>query len=99
MNWRAFEMDYNIGKRIAREEGWEEGKEEGRKEGRKEGECKNLIKQVCKKKARGLTPEDAAEQLESDIEQVMGIYAAIDSAENPDDIDMIFEKYIDSHVT
>lgn len=82
MNWRAFEMDNNIGKRIAREEG------------RKEGECKNLIKQVCKKKARGLTPEDATEQLESDIGQVKSIYAAIDSAENPDDIDMIFEKFI-----
>lgn len=95
MNRRAFEMDYNIGKRIAREEGWEEGKEEGRKE----GECKNLIKQVCKKKVRGLTPEDAAEQLESDIGQVKSIYAAIDSAENPDDIDMIYEKYIDLHVT
>ena len=28
MNWRAYEMDLNIDKRIAREEGREEGREE-----------------------------------------------------------------------
>ena len=62
-------------------------------------ECGTFFRLYQRQSCRGLTPEDAAEQLESDIGQVKSIYAAIDSAENPDDIDMIFEKYIDSHVT
>lgn len=37
MNWRAYEMDVNIAKRKAREEGWKEGQREGQKEGQKEG--------------------------------------------------------------
>ena len=42
MNWRAYEMDLNIDKRIAREEGLEEGREEGRREGREEGRKEGL---------------------------------------------------------
>ena len=37
MNWRAYEMDLSIDKRIAREEGLAEGREEGREEGLAEG--------------------------------------------------------------
>ena len=37
MNWRAYEMDINIDKRIAREEGLEEGRREGREIGLQEG--------------------------------------------------------------
>lgn len=38
MNWRAYEMDVNIAKRKAREEGWKEGQREGWKEGQREGQ-------------------------------------------------------------
>lgn len=116
MNWRAYEMDQNIDKRIAREEGWQEGREEGlqegreegreegwqegreeglqegREEGRQEGEYKQLIRQVCKKKEKGISPEDAADQLESDTDQIRRIYDVIDSVGVSGDLDAIYRE-------
>ena len=89
MNWRAYEMDLNIDKRIAREEGLEEGREEGREE----GEYKKLIELVCKKKTKSLSPEEAADQLESDIEQIRGLYKVIDEV-GKDDVDVIYKEFI-----
>lgn len=80
MNWRAFEMDISIGKRIAREEGLAEGG------------LKNLINLVCKKKAKGFQVPEVAEQLESDEEQILQIYKAIDSVGTLDDVDAVYEE-------
>ena len=86
MNWRAYEMDFKIDKRIAREE--------GREEGRAEGEYKRLITQVCKKKSKGLDPEEAADQLESETEEIRRLYEVIDSVGTIDDIDAIYEEFM-----
>ncbi len=88
MNWRAYEMDRNIDKRIAREEGLAEGREEGLAE----GEFRTLIKLVCKKKAKGLQSTEAAEQLESDEGQILQIYKAIDSVGTMDDVDAVYAE-------
>lgn len=98
MNWRAFEMDISIGKRIAREEGLAEGREEGLAEGRSEGECKTLIRQICKKKQKGMEPHEIAELLESDEEQVLQIYKAIDSVGTLDDVDAVYEELMKKKV-
>ncbi len=102
MNWRAYEMDLNIDKRIAREEGREEGRaegrevgrEEGREEGRAEGEYKQLIRLTCKKKAKGFGPEKAAEQLESDEDEIRRIYEAIDAVGTVEDVDAIYGEFL-----
>ena len=86
MNWRAYEMDLNIDKRIAREE--------GREEGRAEGEYKQLIRQTCKKKAKGFSPESTAEQLESDADEIRRIYEAIDAAGTVEDVDAIYGEFL-----
>ena len=82
MNWRAYEMDMNIEKRNARAEGL------------KEGEYKQLIRLACKKKVKGFSPEEAAEQLESDAEQIRQIYEAIDTAGTFDDVEVIYRTFI-----
>ena len=97
MNWRAYEMDLNIDKRIAREEGHEEGRKEGREEGYEEGDWKRLIRQVCKKREKGMDPEDAADQLESDLEQVQKLYHIMDSS-GTTDVDTIYNKLVDKNV-
>ena len=81
-------MNLNIDKRIAREE----GREEGRGEGREEGENRRIIQQVGKKKGKGLSPEVAAEQLESDVQQIRCVYAAMDSLGVTDDVDAIYAE-------
>lgn len=90
MNWRAFEMDVSIGKRIAREEGLAEG--------RAEGQLKSLINLVCKKKAKGFQVPEIAEQLESDEEQILQIYEAIDSVGTLDDVDAVYEELMKKKV-
>ena len=113
MNWRAYEMDLNIDKRIAREEGLQEGREEGlqkgreeglqkgreeglqegRQEGRQEGEYKQLIRLVCRKRDKGLCPEEAADQLESDTGQVREMYRIMDSL-GTSDIDAVYRELV-----
>ncbi|MCM1234858.1 MAG: hypothetical protein NC489_32550, partial [Ruminococcus flavefaciens] len=90
----AREEGWEEGREEGWEEGWEEGREEGLEEGRQEGEYKSLIRQACKKKAKGLTPEDAAEQLESDIEQMQSIFAIIDTVGNPENLEMIYKEFV-----
>lgn len=62
-------------KAYAREEGWAEGHEEGlaagREEGLKQGEF--LVHQVCRKLAKGLSPEEIANHLEADISKISKI--------------------------
>ena len=64
-------------KAYAREEGWTEGHEEGlaagREEGIKQGEFSLLVHQVCRKLAKGFSPEEIADHLEADISQVSKI--------------------------
>ncbi len=86
MNWRAFEMDISIGNRIAREEGLAEG------------QLKTLINLVCKKKAKGLQVPEVAEQLESNQEQILQIYKAIDSVGTLDDVDAVYEELMKKKV-
>ena len=68
-------------KAYAREEGWAEGHEEGlaagREEGlaagREEGEFTLLVHQVCRKLAKGLSLEEIADHLETNISQISKI--------------------------
>ena len=64
----------------------------GFEEGREEGEYRRLIQQVGKKKGKGLSPEVAAEQLESDVQQIRCVYAAMDSLGVTDDVDAIYAE-------
>ena len=52
-------------KAYAREEGWTEGL--------KQGEFSLLVNQVCRKLAKGLSPEEIADHLEADISQISKI--------------------------
>ena len=91
------QLDYTFDRQImlereeARREGREEGREEGHEEGFGEGECRQLIRQVYKKRAKRLSPEDAADQLECDIEQIRNIYHVMDSLKTTD-IDTVYKK-------
>ena len=60
-------------KAYAKEEGWAEGHEEGLDAGREEREFSLLVHQVCRKLAKGLSPEEIADLLETDISQVLKI--------------------------
>ena len=53
MNWRAYEMDLSIDKRIAREEGLAEGREEGREEGLAEGREEGREEGLAEGRAEG----------------------------------------------
>ena len=53
MNWRAYEMDLSIYKRIAREEGLAEGREEGREEGLAEGREEGREEGLAEGRAEG----------------------------------------------
>jgi predicted transposase/invertase (TIGR01784 family) len=66
MNWRAYEMDINIDKRIAREEGLAEGRTQGLAEGRKDRD-KSLIMRWLQK---GKTISEIAEDLDQSEEYV-----------------------------
>ena len=94
---KVTQLDYTFDRQImlereeARREGREEGREEGHEEGIGEGECRQLIRQVYKKRAKRLSPEDAADQLECDIEQIRNIYHVMDSLKTTD-IDTVYKK-------
>ena len=60
-------------KAYAREEGWSEGHEEGLTKGIAEGELALLVRMVCRKFSKGLSPEQIADHLETDIEQIVKI--------------------------
>ena len=60
-------------KAYAREEGWSEGHEEGLAAGREEGEVSLLVQQVCRKLAKGLSAEEIAEHLETEVSQIVKI--------------------------
>ena len=78
-------------KAYAREEGWTEGHEEGlvagreeglaagREEGLKQGEFSLLVHQVCRKLAKGLSPEEIAEHLETDVSRISKICEVVSS--------------------
>ena len=51
-----------------------------------------LLEEVGKKKGKGLSPEVAAEQLESDVQQIRCVYAAMDSLGVTDDVDAIYAE-------
>ncbi len=53
---------------------WWEEKAYAREEGLKQGELSLLVQQVCRKLAKGLSPEQIAEHLETDISQILKIY-------------------------
>ncbi len=55
------------------EKGLEKGMEKGLEEGLEKGEMKRLVSQVCRKMAKGRTPEAIAEELEEDTEEVRRI--------------------------
>ena len=73
------------------EEGWSEGHEEGLAAGREEGlaagreegfelgELALLVRQVCRKFSKGLSPEQIADHLETDIEQIIKICSVASS--------------------
>ena len=50
------------------------------------------MEEVGKKKGKGLSPEIAAEQLESDVQQIRCVYAAMDSLGVTDDVDAIYAE-------
>ena len=53
---------------------WEEkayAREEGLAKGIAEGELALLVRQVCRKFSKGLSPEQIADHLETDIEQII----------------------------
>ena len=66
-------------KAYAREEGWSEGHEEGLAKGIAEGELALLVRQVCRKFSKGLSPEQIADHLETDIEQIIKICSVASS--------------------
>ena len=80
----------------AKEVWQEEAYEEGRDAGRAEGECKTLIVQACKKKAKGLSLQETAAQLESDEVEIRRIYEAIEALGGTEDVNAIYEKYVRS---
>ena len=62
-----------------REEGLAAGREEGLAAGREEGEFSLLIHQVCRKLAKGLSPEEIAEHLETDVSRISKICELVSS--------------------
>ena len=52
---------------------WWEEKAYAREDGIAEGELLLLVRQVCRKFSKGLSPEQIADHLETDIEQIIKI--------------------------
>ena len=66
---------------LEREAGRKEGLEEGRKEGLLRGQAVKLKELAAKKKQKGKTPEQAAEDLEEDVEVIRRIYEELEIRE------------------
>lgn len=73
-----------------REEGLMIGREEGRAEGRAEGSDKKVISMVCKKLAKGKTPEVIADELEEEFERILFICEVAEGFAPEYNIDQIF---------
>ena len=74
---------------------WEElvyAREDGKAAGRAEGEKLLLIRQVCKKLAKGKSPDVIAEEPESDPESVMEICQAAREAGPDCDCGQLYER-------
>ena len=64
-----------------RKEGLEEGRKEGLEEGLLRGQAEKLKELAAKKKQKGKTPEQAAEDLEENVEVIRRIYEELEIRE------------------
>lgn len=74
------------------EEGYEDGLQAGYETGAKRGELLKLIQLVCRKFAKGKTPDIIADELEENIEIIVKICTAVKECDGTIDVDMIYEK-------
>ena len=65
--------NYDDGYKNGYGNGYDNGKEEGREEGREEGQELSLIRLICKKLAKGKTPETIADEVEESVQRVNAI--------------------------
>ena len=74
------------GMEVGRQEGLETGRKEGLEAGRQEGMqwglAEKLKEMAAKKKQKGKTPEQAAEDLEEDVEVIRRIYHQLEQEES-----------------
>lgn len=74
------ELEYNSrmaeASRKGMKSGMEQGIQQGRKQGIQQGISMHLIDLVCKKLEKGKSPEEAADELETDIGEILPIYTA-----------------------
>ena len=64
---------------------------DGRTEGLTEGSTKKLIEQVCKKLAKGKSPQTIAEELEEDPDVIEKICRTVEPFAPGYDVDAIYE--------
>lgn len=74
---------------------WEEKYYE-REEGRNEGEQIRLIRQICKKIAKGKAKTVIAEELEEELHVIERICTAISECEDSSDCDAIYDKLMEN---
>lgn len=84
-----------------REEGWEEGREVGKAEGREEGqivgESRYLVKQICRKLAKGKTVDEIAKDLEETAERIQTISEIAILTAPKYDVESICKKLMEQH--
>lgn len=95
-NLRDYRVMMNQNLKQGREEGRRQGIKEGIKEGLSMGQDIKLIKQVAKKLCNGKTIKQIADELEEDMEVISSISNAIEKSEDKDDVEKIYNKFIDN---
>ena len=85
------ELEMQKQRRLGLAEGKAEGLAMGRLEGFEEGSTKKLIEQVCKKLAKGKSPQTIAEDLEEDSAVIEAICLAAQPFAPNYDVEAIYE--------
>ncbi len=76
--WEEKVLEREAGRKEGMEKGLEVGRQEGMEAGRQWGLAEKLKEMAAKKKQKGKTPEQAAEELEEDVEVIRRIYQELE---------------------